>query len=176
MVISGWNLEPSKGGSPSKRYWQKVKAAAEAMRSCWEMQPDDEALSSPVDGPSGIPPPHDLFGHWSSSEEGDPLQPKRADGGSVEPPVRLGGNRCPVESPSSSSPSPADPKWDSTVADVMRREAQQSLSDPLAGWPATEQEWVTTIGRQVYSEGVFSVDLSFLPRHHTRLMTSSPRL
>ena len=32
MIVSGWNLEPSLGGSPSKRYWQKVKAVAEAMR------------------------------------------------------------------------------------------------------------------------------------------------
>ena len=43
-----------------------------------------------------------------------------------------------------------------------------SLSDPLAGWPTSEQEWVTTIGRQVYSDDVFSVDLSSLPRHHIR--------
>ena len=43
-----------------------------------------------------------------------------------------------------------------------------SPSDPLAGWSTTEREWVTTIGRQVYSDDVFSVDLSSLPRHHIR--------
>ena len=61
MFLSGWNLEPSKGGSPSKRYWQKVKAVAEAMRNCWYLQPTEEAQSSPVDGPLGFPPPHDFL-------------------------------------------------------------------------------------------------------------------
>ena len=65
MFLSGWNLEPSKGGSPSKRYWQKVKAVAEALRNCWHLQ-------------------------------------------------------------------------------------------PMEGWPTCEQEWVTTIGRLVYSADVFS--------------------
>ena len=57
MIISGWNLEPSQGGSPSKRYWQKVKAVAEAMRQCWHLPPDEEEQASPVDGPLGLPPP-----------------------------------------------------------------------------------------------------------------------
>ena len=51
MLVSGWDLEPSQGGSPSKRYWQKVKAVAEAMRQCWNKAPDEEALASPGDGP-----------------------------------------------------------------------------------------------------------------------------
>ena len=70
MIISGWNLEPSQGGSPSKRYRQKVKVVAEAMRQCWHMPPDEEEQASPADGPMGLPPPHDFFGSWSSSEEG----------------------------------------------------------------------------------------------------------
>ena len=64
--------------------------------------------------------------------------------------------------------SPPDTEWDSTIAAVMRREAQSSLSGPLDGWPTSEQEWVTTIGRQVYSDDVFSLNLSPLPRHHIR--------
>ena len=43
-----------------------------------------------------------------------------------------------------------------------------SLSDPLAGWPTNEREWVTTIGRQVYSDDVSPVDLSPIPQHHIR--------
>ena len=31
--------------------------------------------------------------------------------------------------------------------------------------------WATSIGRQVYSDNVFSVDLSTLPQHHTRSET-----
>ena len=73
-----------------------------------------------------------------------------------------------METPSSSTPPPPDTEWDSTIAAVMRREAQSSLSDPLEGWPTSEQEWVTTIGRQVYSDDVFSLNLSSLPSHHIR--------
>ena len=168
MFLSGWNLEPSKGGSPSKRYWQKVKAVAEAMRNCWHLQPTEEEQSSPVDGPSGLPPPHDFFGEWSSSGEDDPLHQVRNGRGAGSLPIRMGVNRYPMEAPSSSTPPPPDTEWDSTIAAVMRREAQLSLSDPLEGWPTCEQEWATTIGRQVYSDGVFSLNLSSLPRHHIR--------
>ena len=31
MDTCGWDLEPSVGGSPSKRYWNKVKRIAEEM-------------------------------------------------------------------------------------------------------------------------------------------------
>ena len=58
--------------------------------------------------------------------------------------------------------------WDSTVSDVLRREAQLSLSDPLVGWSANEKEWVATIGRQVNSDDVSSGDLSSIPRRHIR--------
>ena len=61
MIVSGWTLEPSRGGSPLKRYWQKVKAVAEAMRHCWNLAPGGEELASPVDGPYGLPPPHDFW-------------------------------------------------------------------------------------------------------------------
>ena len=149
-----WN--PRWGGSPSKRYWQKVKAVAEALSNCWHLQPTEEAQSSPADGPSGIPPPHVFFGHWSSSGEDDPLPPKRTGGGSGDPPIRMGVNRYLAEVPSGSTLPPADPKWDSTVTDVMRREARMSLSDPLEGWPTRDQEWATTIGRLVFSDDVFS--------------------
>ena len=115
MIISGWNLEPSVCGSPSKRYWQKVKAVAEAMRNCWHLQPTEGAQSSPVDGPSGTPPPHEFFGNWSSSEEGDQPPPTRTGVGSRDPPIRLGVNRYPVETPSSSPPPPADSTTDSAV-------------------------------------------------------------
>ena len=147
------------------------------MRNCWHLQPTEEAQSSPADGPSGTPPPHDFFGNWSSSEEGDQPPPTRTGVGSSDPPIRLGVNRYPVETPSSSPLPPADSTWDSAVSDVLRKEAQMSLSDPLVGWPTSEQEWVTTIGRQVYSDDVFSVVLSALPDAISdRRLTFLPRL
>ena len=171
MILSGWNLEPSQGGSPSKRYWQKVKAVAEAMRHCWHLPPDEEEKASPVDGPMGLPPPHDFFGSWSSSEEGDHQFPTGTGAGPIPPPIRLGVNQSPaMASPCSPTP-PAGYTWDSVISEVLRNEATKSLSAPLEGWPTSETEWVTSVGRQIYSESIFSVDLSTVPRQHIRSET-----
>ena len=67
MIECGWRLEPSAAGPPSKRFWEKVKKVAEAMRACRAMDPSDLINASPVDGPDGDPPPRDLFGRWISS-------------------------------------------------------------------------------------------------------------
>ena len=37
MTIFGWDLEPSAGGSSSKRYWEKAKGIAEEMKACWNL-------------------------------------------------------------------------------------------------------------------------------------------
>ena len=89
----------------------------------------------------------------------------------LPPPIRLGVNQYPVETPSSSPTPPTGHTWDTGISDVLRKEAELPLSDPLEGWPTSEQAWVASIGRQVYSDNVFSVDLSTLPRHHTRSET-----
>ena len=155
MIASGWDLEPSLGGSPSKRYWQKVKAVAEAMRHCWNLAPTEEAQASPADGPLGAPPPHDFFGCWSSSEEGDPPLPAGAGDAPMPPPIRLGVNQYSVEAPSSSPTPPTGHTWDTVISEVLRKEANLFLSGPLGGWPASEMDWATSIGRQVYPDNFF---------------------
>ena len=171
MLVSGWTLEPSQGGSPSKRYWQKVKAVAEAMRHCWCLSPDEEALASPVDGPQGLPPPRDFFGSWSSSDDENPPSPEVPGPSANPPPIRLGVNPSPaMASPTFPTP-PEGFTWDTVISEVMRNEATKSLSSPMEGWPTSETDWATTVGRQIYSEGVFSLDLSTVPGQHTRTET-----
>ena len=69
MDIFGWDLEPSAGGSPSKRYWNKAKRIAEEMKACWTMDRQDFMAASPMEGPAGASKEHGTFGNWSSSEE-----------------------------------------------------------------------------------------------------------
>ena len=64
-----WDLEPSQCGSPSKRYWSKVKAVAEAMEACKDKSLRELEQDSPIDGPSGPIAPHEVFGNWSSSDD-----------------------------------------------------------------------------------------------------------
>ena len=108
MLVSGWDLEPSLGGSPSKRYVQRVKAVAEAMRQCWNMAAAEEALAPPGDGPLGAPTPHDVFGRWSSWEEGGPPLPAGAGAAAFPSTIRLGVDQHPAEAPSNSPPLPVD--------------------------------------------------------------------
>ena len=145
-----------------------MKAASEAMRQCWNMAPADEALAPPGDGPLGASPPHDVFGCWSSSEDGDPPLPAGAGAATFPSPIRLGVNKYPAEAPTNSPAPPSGHTWDTVVSEIMRKEAKMPLSAPLDGWPASEQEWVAAICRQVFSDNVFSVDPSTLPQHHTR--------
>ena len=47
MVENGWDLRPSTGGAPSKRYWTNVRRVAEAMRACRAMAPLNLINASP---------------------------------------------------------------------------------------------------------------------------------
>ena len=87
------------------------------------------------------------------------------------PPIRLGVNQsAAMASPTFPTP-PEGFTWDTVISNVMRNEATKSLSAPMEGWPTSETDWATTVGRQIYSEGAFSLDLSTVPGQHTRTET-----
>ena len=75
MDIFGGDLEPSAGGSPSKRFWKEAKRTAEEMKACWQMDRQDVMEVSPTEGPVGNAKEHGTFGNWSSSEENTGYRP-----------------------------------------------------------------------------------------------------
>ena len=105
-----------------------MKAVADAIRHCWNLAPAEEAQAFPDDGPQSAPTPHDPFGFWSSSEEGDPPLPVRAGAAALPPSIRVGVNQSPVEPPSNSPTPPTGHTWDTVISEVMRKEAKLSLS------------------------------------------------
>ena len=147
MIEYGWDLEPSTGGSPSKRYWGKVEKFAEAMRARRAMDPSDLINAFPVDGPDVDPPPPDFFGRWISSD-GNRASPQAGTPAPPTPsPVRFG----PASSPQSNiapepTPSPVG-GVDSRVNGVLKRDESGSSSAPLGGCSQDEQLWPTCVGR-----------------------------
>ena len=92
MKLSDWDLEPSRLGSPSKRFWSKVKAVAEAMKACRDKSLRELELESPEDGPAESLAPHEVFGNWSSSDDEVVPLAGGVSGPMATSPVCLGGN------------------------------------------------------------------------------------
>ena len=165
MSVNGWNLEPAQGGSPSMRYWRKAKAVSEAMKANQNASEECVAAGSPGDGPSDSPSAHEVFGHWSSSDEDCPSLPPVGAGMPARSPVRMGVNLGPE---AASSFSPQFSEGDSAndlIRDTLKREEQVATQNPLEGWPDSENRWAITTGRLYHAEGAFAVDLKTLKRH-----------
>ena len=171
MQLSDWDLGPSRLGSPSKRFWNKVKAVAEAMKACRDKSLKELEFESPEDGPDVSRTPHEVFGHWSSSDDevvppaGGVSAPKASS------PVCLGGN---MGSGTDSTRPPSVPEGaalNQLVIDTMKREAHLAINSPLEGWPESEQRWAISTGRQYHTEGAFAVDVASLEARITRSET-----
>ena len=158
MDLFGWGLEPSVGGSPSKRNLTKVKRVAEKMKACWILESEDVIPASPTEGPSGAAQEHGAFGNWSSSDEN-------------------GANRSLApRAPAASSPAQYFPA--TRIAEVMDRKEGASMTNPLEGWPHEDQCWPTTAGRCVHSDPIFTEGLVRPPaqvgRSDSDILTRAP--
>ena len=168
MALNGWNLEPSQGDSPSRRYWSKVKAVAEAMKANKHTSEEWAAEGSPEDGPSDDLVSHGAFGHWVSSGEDSPIPQPRVATKQPRSPVRLGINSGPGSAPSF-SPTKVDlGSAADEIKSALAQEERIATKNPLLGWLDSEVNWAVTTGRVHHVDGVFSLDLKTIPNHQDR--------
>ena len=107
MDLFGWDLEPSVGAYPSKRYWNKVKRVAEEMEACRKLELEAVISASPTEGPAGAAKEHGTFGNWSSSEENGANRSRAPKAPAASSPVRYApgtGNFSSTPTPTSSTP------------------------------------------------------------------------
>ena len=139
MAIFGWGLEPSAGGSPSKRYWGKVKRIAEETKACWALGRQEVLAVSLTEVPAGASTDHGTFGSWSSSGgNGAPRSRAPKDLASSSP-VQCSPGPGRGSAPQAPSSSPPAAGWDSSITEVMGNEERGSPTDPLEGWPREGQ-------------------------------------
>ena len=143
-------MEPSTGGSPSKRYLREVKGIAGEMRASCTLEPPVVAGASPVDGPDGDPAEHDLFGNRSSSDENAASRPAAPAAPPTPSPVRFGPRPGSGAAPQAASAPPPASGWDARIEEVVRIEEMGSLSALLEGWFREEQLRPTAAGRRIF--------------------------
>ena len=168
MALNGWNLEPSQGDSPSRRYWSKVKAVSEAMKANKYASEERVAEGSPEDGPSEGLVTHGVFGHWISSGEDSPTPQPVGAGMQARSPVRLGINSGPGSAPSFSPTTVEGGSAADEVKSALALEERIATQNPLLGWPESEVNWAVTTGRLYHADGVFSMDLKTIPKRQAR--------
>ena len=168
MNLFGWDPGPSEGGSPSKRYWAKVKRVVEVMKACWHLEREKVTSASPNEGPTGAAQERRTLGNWPSSDENGANRSRVPKAPLASSPVQFSQGKGHLSTTLAHTSSTPVTGRDARITAVMEREVGGSLTNPLGGWPQEDQQWPTTVGRCVHSDPIVTEGIGNSPAQVTR--------